>query len=1413
MKRTWNVLFLLILPFAMILLSTCRKEPQGAFDIRGIQSYREIPGISAEEIQAIEALGAAGRSFSYSGLVSTEFFPQGDGGQAGFTVLLCSLLSELFGMPFIPELNDWDQLKSRLDRGLIDFTGELTPTPERQEIYYMTLPIAERSLMIVSHADNTLIETEGDLQGLRMGTYEGTITVPSILALYPALDIEEVRVQNVHEAAQMLLEGTIDVFVADAVNEPEFLPYDFAKARVFFPLVYTPVSMSTINFELSPIITAFSKYIAAGGINHLHELYRQGSHEFARHMFNRSLSNQERAYLESIDYQVKIALEFDNYPASFYNDREGRFEGIAPDILKEISALSDIAFENISVSSTSWEAIVDMLNRGEISLVSEMIHTPGRREQFLWVGPYASSPYALISKIDYPALEIHQVRRALVGIGYGSAYQEIFHSWFPESTNHRYYHSQNQLFDALENGDVELIMASERVLSNLTKFRERPGYKVNIIFDTREESYFGLYKDEIHLASILQKALLYLDYNYIERNWNNRVFDFSRRMAQTLSMYSISAALVLFVLLVILFYLFFTNRRTGERYKNQMLTLSTMYNSLPDLVYSKNINGEYTSCNKNFEDFVGKPSSEIMGKTLEDVYYADEGAIENFAMNDRIVINHNRIVRTEDWLTYPDQTKRLFEIVKVPLSMEGRVTGLLGIGRDITQYRETERAAQEASLAKTSFLAKMSHEIRTPMNAIIGMAELALRETEFDAAQKHIFTVKQAGSHLLSIINDILDFSRIEMGRLDIVEEPYSFSSMINDVISLIRMRVIDSQLRFVVTIDSRIPAVLAGDETRIRQVLLNILSNAAKYTDRGFISFTVSGEFRDEQNILLKMEVMDSGRGIKDEDLEKLFTDYTQLDQESNRGIEGVGLGLAITWNIVNAMGGDINVQSEYGTGSTFTVTLPQKVRSQTTIAAVDDPETKKVLLYERRELYSKSIIATLDNLGVPSTLVTSDAGLREALEKEESPFIFISYTLLVRNRELISSHASNAKMIILAGFGETVPDKHYRTVAMPVYSISIANILNGIPDSFSYLENNSIFTRFIAPQVKVLVVDDINTNLKVAEGLLSPYQMQVDLCRGGREAVETVIFKKYDLIFMDHRMPDMDGVEATANIRSFGEKDPYYAQVPIIALTANAVTGTKEMFLSHGFNDFLSKPIDTVRLNAILEHWIPKEKRESPALSAEDPPEDQYPEEHGINIEGIDADRGISLSSGNTELYLETLQLFYRDGKNTIEELQKSLKEKDVPLYTIQVHGLKSSSANIGALMLSEAAKDLELAGTRNDLNYISMHHGDLQKTLEIILYRIEDFLAQQKTEPHNISRENPGSIDAHLEPLKKALLELDARTINQSIGVLEKMQTDAETKKTIQGISDHILQGEYDEAIELITILQGNTGTDRD
>ena len=437
-------------------------------------------------------------------------------------------------------------------------------------------------------------------------------------------------------------------------------------------------------------------------------------------------------------------------------------------------------------------------------------------------------------------------------------------------------------------------------------------------------------------------------------------------------------------------------------------------------------------------------------------------AILGVDINDELVVSSRRRVRILGML----------EIAAVIIVLASGIFGFL-------QYRREARAAKSANDSKSRFLSRMSHEIRTPMNAVIGMSDLAMREYGTLQGREYIADIKQAGTNLLAIINDILDFSKIESGKLDIRNAPYETASLFADVLTIIEVRLREKDVQFISDIAPDIPACITGDEARVREVLLNLLSNAVKYTEKGFIAFTARWRREDGDKITLIFRVADSGIGIQSENLVHLFDDFSRVDDKHTANIEGTGLGLAITRQLCRAMGGDVEVESEYGAGSTFTAVIRQGV----------------------------SDFAPMGPLSSRMTLRAETAS-----------------------------------------------------------------------------------AAFIAPDFRVLVVDDNEGNCKVASGLLAPYKMTTDTCLSGKEALALLRMHDYDLVLLDQMMPGMDGVETLAAIRALGGR---FETLPVAAFTANAMSGMRELLLQKGFNDYLSKPIELPKLKELVENWVPAEKR----------------------------------------------------------------------------------------------------------------------------------------------------------------------------------------------------------------------------
>ena len=481
--------------------------------------------------------------------------------------------------------------------------------------------------------------------------------------------------------------------------------------------------------------------------------------------------------------------------------------------------------------------------------------------------------------------------------------------------------------------------------------------------------------------------------------------------------------------------------------------------------------------------------------------------------------------------------------------------------------------ARRATRTKSEFLSNMSHEIRTPINAVLGMNEMILRESNDSNIIEYATNVASSGKMLLSIINDILDFSKIESGRMEIIPVEYQVSAVINDLINMIRPRLDEKDLKFDIEVNEKLPNYLYGDEVRIRQIVTNLLTNAVKYTDYGSVTLAVRFEEKEENEINLIIDVRDTGRGIKGADINHLFDAFMRMDEKMNRNIEGTGLGLSITKNFVDMMGGVLSVDSVYGGGSTFTVTIPQRVIK-------DEP---------------------------------------------------------------------------IGDF-----KKQYQT---------------GVKNKSHYHES------FVAPDARILVVDDNEMNLKVVIGLLKQTHVQVATATGGKQCLEMLREGSYDILFLDHMMPGMDGLATLRRIKAERlDKD-----MPVIALTANAVSGAREMYKDYGFADYLSKPISGRELEKLLYMLLPEDKvltTEQADLSKE------------IIYSGlIDSALGMKYCMNDKALYKEVLGIFKEQADKQMTMLSQMFQEKDWDNYAILVHSIKTNALNIGAGELADMAKEQEM------------------------------------------------------------------------------------------------------------------------
>ena len=835
MKKRKTVISMCIFLFVMLLpfhFSGCSNTIEATAQTPDLfTNYQDIPGVTEEEIVAIEALREQYAYFSYGMPLSTETFVNENGEVGGFASQFCEWLTELFGIPFVPALYSWLDLMDELETGAVSFTGELTPTEARLKIYDMTGPIAMRPVKVfrLAHSEDFAEIIAG--RPLRCGFATGAATINVVTSQMEPGTFEVIELDDFVYVYDALTSGTIDAFYYSGVAEINFIEYDDMVFSEFFPLTFIPVSLSTQTPALTPIIAVMEKALQSGASRHLIELYNLGYQEYVQHKFQSQLTEEEREYIRN-NPVIPFAAIYSNYPVCFYNTREQEWQGIFYDLVDEIETITGLSFVQMNTPHTEWAPMQEMLQNKEVALIADLIWTKAREEHFIWADTSIQNDYyALISRSDHHNVTLNEILYAKVGLTRNTAYTAMFLQWFPEHENTVEYEGIEESFIALQNGEVDMVMTTERRLMFLTHYQELTGFKLNYVFDQDISTRFGFHKDEVVLRSILDKALRVIDTKGISNRWMRNTFDYRAKVAEAQRPLLIGLSVMLLSVLFLVAVLFSRSRRAGKR----------------------------------LEILVGERTHEL----------------------------------------------------------------------------------ELASRAKSDFLANMSHEIRTPMNSIIGFSELALDNDISSETKNYLNNILENSELLLQIINDILDISKIESGKMELEKIPFDLHEMFSACRRITAPKAEEKGLLLYFYAEPSVGKTPLGDPTRLLQIILNLLSNAIKFTQEGTIKVKSSVQNMTEETVTMLFEVKDSGIGITEDQLKRIFTPFTQAESGTTRKYGGTGLGLPITKTLVEMMGGSLQVESSPETGSWFYFAL--------TFDTVDEAEAGSGSLFSKRSVHSE--------------------------------------------------------------------------------------------------------------------------------------------------------------------------------------------------------------------------------------------------------------------------------------------------------------------------------------------------------------------------------------------------------------------------------------------------------------------------
>ncbi|MCL2187137.1 MAG: ATP-binding protein [Defluviitaleaceae bacterium] len=1379
MKRLRHY-YLLALVFLLILLSGCgsRTEDEYIVTCTYISCFRDISSLTSYEIEAVENLLARRYYFVYGMIHSTEAFKDADGSVQGYAALFAQWLTGLFGVPFVPQIFTWNELLENVENHSIDFTGALAPS---ENVHFSTEPIARRTVRYFHLIDNPIENNANVLP--RYALLAGSSTAEKVLR-YRRNPFEPVFITDYYQAHALLHSREIDALLAECAAEARFDMFGDVISSPFIPFIYAPVSLTTANPELAIIIRVVQAALDEIGRCFIEDLYAKGHRVYLRHKLFLMLDENERLFIQN-NPRVYFGAAYNNYPASYFNEYEQEWQGIAFDVLHEISDLTGMHFIVANEITTSYTTLIRMLSSGEIPFIAELNRKPQHENYFLWPDiPYLFDPFVLISRTGFNMVSLERVTSMRVGLERGTLHAMYFFSLFPNHSDVYLFDTEGEAFNALSLGHVDLVMSSYSTLLYLINYLEQTDFMINIIFDSYARSGFGFYMGATELLSIFNDALSLVDTRIISEQIMHRTHDYlasrtrdyMRRLTQAQMPWIISAA-TLFAVLVLLFtYTLIHSRSERQRMETMVdertqelsmktATLTTLVDSIPMFVFMKDANFRYTDVNRNMLNYFNMEKTEVVGKTDEESFNIPHYVAERFRKFDRQSFNENTIVTHEECVPGLRGGNPIFEITKAPLAVEGKKIGIIGIARDISVRKSLEAqlsANYENANKLSNALARITQSPTLSSGDLNDAADYLAKEgcAAFDVDEINIWRVSDDDTQLYYIsrhiavdydqrIVPVIDLTRhkiytelLEYERVIVMntradcEVIYSPASEVYDTAMCAAMEApirIDGKTVGVVCIEQNICEKFPKrrdwtlEEQNFAASLADLMAlaisahqrhnaqqeaEAANRTKSVFLA-NMSHEIRTPMNavmgfteLLLQREALPQDIGSS---LKKIHTSCDMLlgiinDILDFSKIEAGKMEIAnAEYNTASLISDTVqlNIMRINEKPITFEMQIDENLPAK---LFGDSLRVKQILnnLLSNAFKYTESGTVRLTINAQPNpkeSFVTLEISIQDTgvgMTEEQVEALFHEYTRFTNENEGTIEGTGLGMAITqrLLNFmhGEiSVKSEKGKgsvfTIRLPQEVGSKETLGREVATNLQQFRTHSLkntkqkqLKREPMPYGKVLVVDDVATNLYVATGLLNLYKLQVEAASSGQEAINKIKDGNvYDIIFMDHMMPEMDGIEATRHIHALG-----YNQ-PIVALTANAVAGQDDIFLQSGFTDFISKPINVRRLDAALMKYIYHKK----VVNKKD--------------NGIDFMQGLARFNGDEELYMEILRAYADDVSEILKRIE-NISPETLGDYASAVRTIKNLSMDICAEHVGYIAAELENAVRENNFSKIT-------------------------------------------------------------------------------------------------------------
>ena len=1396
------------------LLSGCTSLTAQKDDTAAFASYKDIPGVTAGDISAVEELKSRKGSFSYTVNYSTEAFYGEDGGIEGFAAIFCEWLSELFDIPFIPSIVEWDELIDGLADRTIDFTGELTANEERRRDYFMTDDIAQRQIIVVRTDVSVPLNEIAMTRPLRYAFLDGATTVDDIRR-HENVRFEPFFADDYDQVYELLASGVADAFFDESTAEAAFDFFGEVDVDVYYPIVYSPVSLATQNPDNKPIIDVVQKALERGAIYHLTRLYNKGHRDYLKHKLFLSLTQEEREYIKR-NTEILFAAEITNYPISFFDSRTGSWEGIAHDVISEIEELTGLVFQRHNDESNHWPELLAMLEHREVAMITELIPSEDRIGHFLWSGEeFFRDHFVLISKTEFHDIAVNEILYIRTGVAKETAHTTLFRSWFPNHKAIVEYDNTFAAFDALEAGEIDVVMTSQHQLLIMTNYREQVGYKANFVFNLYFDSAFGFNKDEALLASIVTKAMGVIDVDGISGRWMRRTYDYRIRLAQERTPYLIGAG-VLSVGLVFSVLLFIRKRKEGLRLEtlvdSRTKELSENQRQLEDIL----LENEFQLLKQNLmikatkiglwdlavnkDDHSDPNSTLLMSDEFRNMLgFRDETDFPSILSSWSDRLHHEDRAKTLEAFA-----KHLMDKTgKTPFDIDCRLKKKNG---QYAYFRASGETIRDEEGNAERVTGAMLDTTETKQLLLDLESESSVLQTMFDSIPDLIFCkdtdlkytrVNKSFLRYFNLTEENLK-GRDDFGGLmlpaDLAEE-YRLKD--RQVMNEKKVQTFEEfvptpsgQVRIFET--NKVPLMINGEVKGIMGIAREVterkaMEEAAQSANKAKSEFlaNMSHEIRTPMNAIIGMSEI-----LEHDDLNDRQMGYVKGISSSAHALLGI-INDILDMSKIEAGKLDLNpVDYRFIPFIDNIVSMFSHVAGNKGLEFLFETEGELPDCLYGDDIRLRQVLTNICGNAVKFTtegcvkltvttgedwLIFKVEDTGPGIRKEDLPGLFKAFEQAdqSKNRNVVGTGLGLpiCKTFVEMMGGEIKVSSRYGHGSL--FAIIIPKV-EGDAENVRINEISAINKTISAPDARILITDDNEFNLKVASGLLSFMKIEAETADSGFKAISMVKQNDYDIVFMDHMMPEMDGVETVQEIRKLGGK---YLDLSIIALTANAVTGAREMFLANGFDDFISKPIDAVELQAIVQKYLPPEK-----VTAVSAPESKR-----------------ALFDREEQLRRRSIVTFVKENRDTYKAIAGSLDSGDIKTAHRVAHTLKSIAGYLGKTALHDAAYALEDALKDNTPNHTVQQLEVLEQELSSALREFEPLFIEESSHKPDAVKIDSDKLTSLLNELEPILEKSDFA----AAGFLEQLQGIEGMEKLAERIDEYDFEG----ALQALKEARGN------